>query len=265
MPNKIYIFISIILLFFNNDNIIIEKRIKIICDFLTIDKIGNIYCVRNNTITKIDNNGKILGKFSGSLHEGITCIDAGDPFKIMLFQKDINKIFFLNNKLSRIGIEINLYDFDIYETAATCKSADGGFWLIDSEKKVLCKFNSLFRLDFEKQLFNIEQNTVTGMKETEDKLYIDTKQNGIHIFDLLGNKITKLLLNTNGNFQVIDNSVIYFDKSESELVKFNITDKDSEKINIPKSLLCLDAICIENKLFLTTSEEIIIAKQIIDN
>lgn len=259
MSIKIYIFIYSIFLLLPVNNIVIEKRIKIISDFFTVDKIGNIYSIKNNQLTKISETGKIIKIFSGNLHEKITYIDVSDPFKIMLFYKDFNKIIFTDNNLTQIGKEINPDNFGIYEISALCKSGSGGFWIIDAEEKTLCKFNYLFKLEFKKQLFDIEQDII-NIQEFDNKLYIYGKQNLIYIFDMYGTKIIEFSLKVDNNFRIANNKIIFFDKSKSVLNQFDILNFTEEKINIPDSLQCKDAIISRKKLFLMTENEIIIAK-----
>lgn len=103
------------------------------------DPIGNLYVVdEQDRLYKIDTTGarryQITNNNLGSLHS----VDAGNPFKIMLFYRDQQTIQLVDNTLSEIQ-RIRLSDWQLKDVTAAALSPDNAIWLYDGARKQLIK------------------------------------------------------------------------------------------------------------------------------
>ena len=110
-----YLIILSLLLFQNNtfaqsenDGLKSITEITKTTDFITTDKLGNLYTVAGDEISKYDQNGKFLQKNSIKSLGKITSLDVTNPLKILVFYKDYNKIVFIDNMLAQSGNLIDL-------------------------------------------------------------------------------------------------------------------------------------------------------------
>jgi len=102
---------------------------------------GNIYEWNDHEIKKSDQAGKLLFTWQKPSGGSISWIDPADPFQILTYSAETNKIIWLNNKLSPIGDPFNLSELNIFDPLGLCASKDGGIWVLDGSS------NMLFKLD----------------------------------------------------------------------------------------------------------------------
>ena len=67
-----------------NDDYKLTTVIDIQGDFIRSDELGNVFVVKDNQLTKFDENGKKLHSYSNLYAGDISFVDTHDPFKILL-------------------------------------------------------------------------------------------------------------------------------------------------------------------------------------
>ena len=156
------------------------------------DRNGYIYLLdpmRN--LLRLDSLGYPLDTFSPTTRGRISSIDAWNPMKILLFYEDRQALLLLDRFLRPIS-NTTLRDIN-YEGIARVAtlSADDGFWLFDETSLTLSKLDPRLRkvsvetplnLILDRQRFDVRQ-----LREYQNMLYLLDYNNGIYVFDNLGN------------------------------------------------------------------------------
>lgn len=196
-------------------NLYQPTKINTTCDFFEIDHMGNVYVVNGSQLSKYSSEGKQVCNFSDSSLGNISSIDISDPLKILLFYRDFNQIIYLNNKLSNIGNEIDLYDFSDNETEFVCNSQKGGFWMYNSIKKQAFYIANNGEIAAQSILLGsfFDEAEITKMFEHNSYLYLLYKNKGILQLDQNGQFVRKIPFQDIQDFQLIGNRIYYQTKT----------------------------------------------------
>jgi hypothetical protein len=222
-------------------------------DFITLDKLGNLYICNGSILYKYNQNGNLLYTYSAFSKGKISELDVSNPLKIVVFSKDFMQIVFLDQKLAPIQTLI-LSDLDLYAPACVCTSYDNGIWIYDEV------FDQLFRYDANRNLSNKsrilsqiwEKKTAPiAIKETESGLLVvNDAENGLLIFDRFGTYLKTIPVFANRLFFLGD-MVLY---PEGNLLKtININTLQENNYPLPESDIL--QVCIENKKMIVLTKE----------
>ncbi|MBI9054946.1 MAG: hypothetical protein JEY96_14070 [Bacteroidales bacterium] len=257
-------FFSIIFLFccmdvYSQVEFIFIKEIKTESTNFTTDQLGNIFLLKDGGITKINATNNKQKTYSNNLFGKISRIDASDPFRILVFSKDFNKILFLDNNLSEIASPIELYNLGYYNVSSVCQSNSGGFWLFDQNLNELVYFNRNLKQEKRSSqitsLLNpdIEINEVF-MEEKNDYIYLGIEGEGVLLFDIYGTYIKTFPLKEICRFQIIDGNIIYLNKDVLNIYQTKNFNKDILDLPIENSI---NARIIQKNILVLTNDKLI--------
>ena len=119
-------------------------KIETPINFFEVDQIGNVYCVTNNEILKLNQNGELLYRYSNMTYGNITKLDVQNSLRPLVFYKEQSKIVVLDNTLSeQNNLCLNLDQLGLYNTLTIANSnLDNGVWLYDLDFKQIVKVNT---------------------------------------------------------------------------------------------------------------------------
>ncbi|MCF8297258.1 MAG: hypothetical protein K9J13_06920 [Saprospiraceae bacterium] len=251
----IIIAFSLFSLFKTND-FKLEKTIEVKGDFITTDKLGNIYLVKANNLLKYDSDGKLLKTFSNLNAGNISFVDASDPLKILVFYKDFAQIDFLDNTLSLSGSSIKLSNLKLDQSSLACTSYNNGFWVYDETNIRLVRIDKLLNVSNEStnisQVCGLELNP-NFLIEQNNFVYLNDPDNGILVFDRYGTYLKTLPFKNIQSLQIIGNSIVFV--QDSILKSYNMESLQVNIINISEKQF--KSIRIENqKLYVLTEKGI---------
>lgn len=151
------------------------------------DVLDNCYVVEGDRVTKLDSTLNLLYRFR-SANGSIEQVDASDPFKLLLFQKDFFRITFLDNTLTSLGESLFLPEMDVNFPLFACNSTDGGFWVFDGVQEKLLFFRngreSSFTSSNLSSLFG--DGKPTHLCYNGGLLFLGIENQGIAVFDKFG-------------------------------------------------------------------------------
>lgn len=259
------LFLSILASFiisFPQEGYQIEKELNLKAEYLKVDKLGHIYTVNGTEVQRIEVNTNRKKSYSNILSGQINSIDVSDPFRVLLFYKDFNKIEWLDKNLSPIGSPISLDELGYYQVAAVCQSVNGGFWLFDqSLNQVIYVDKNLNTVNKSAQLLEmIGQNAEfkqVYMLEKNDYIYLGINGSYILLFDSYGTYIKSFPLKYIKEFQVYNETIIY--NRNNELFFYDTTNYTEERITLPIEKN-EQVIIVNKKLYLKTAEKVLIYK-----
>ena len=80
--------------------------------------------------------------FSARDQGGVTFFDTLNPFKILVFSRPFQKIYYLDHRLSPLSEAISLTDLGLGEVICVCASKYGGFWVYDRWRESLVRLTN---------------------------------------------------------------------------------------------------------------------------
>jgi len=241
-------------------NFVLEKEYNYNIDFITTDQLGSLYLIKNSEIARIDQNNSTQYKYNNNLFGKISSVDASDPFRILIFNKDFNKITFLDNKLSEITGSISIDNLGFYNVTAVCQSGDGGFWIFDQNLYRIVYFNSNLNStkkssQFSSVLRNRDDHKEVFMLEKNDYIYLGIEGEGVLQFDSYGTYLKTFPIKECLSFQVIDGNIVYL--QNEEIVFYNIEKNEKKLINLPVKVP-INIRLVEKKIFIQTKEKVLL-------
>lgn len=159
---------------------------------LHVDKLGNIYVVKNNRILQKHNSeGNLEYTFDYQSGGFIHSVDVSNPLQILVFFRDSYKIALLDQSLSIIQ-DINLVDWNKNEITAAAVTNDRKIWLFDNTNRKLQKYNHKGVLELES--LDIYNNTeldthIEYILEYENQVFLRNSDATLIIMDNLGQYI----------------------------------------------------------------------------
>ncbi|RLD82965.1 MAG: hypothetical protein DRJ10_04460 [Bacteroidetes bacterium] len=190
------------------------KLIKIIrtdAELISTDSFGQLYIYSNNSLTKFNKNGQLLSIYSDQSNGKLSSIDVSDPYILLLFYQDLNRIVFLDDKMAPIGSPFDLDNMEIYNVSTVCKSKNFAVWIYDrfDNRLIQYGFNPKGVLhELKLDPLNVEQEVVF-MLESGNYLYLNTGTQLI-LFDQYGTYIKSFQFEIQKAFQIWNNNVVYF-------------------------------------------------------
>jgi len=222
---------------------------------LEIDNLGNIYLINSNVVTKYDANMNFLCAYDNYPAGSMSSIDTHNPFKVIVFYSEYNKLIYLDSKLSELYSPIFLEDAKLYNTKVVCSSSFGGFWVFDEQNVCVRRVSS--NLEISQQGTNIYDKlgeaNVIAMRESISYLFLLTDDGKFLILDKFGNFYKVIDIGEPCSDFCIDNDMLYYSKN-GEIFAYDImedkivtipSDGKADKFRIRHDLLYM---LIDNKL-----------------
>lgn len=215
------------------------------------DHLENIYFIDGYKLLKIDTaTGEVMEFGSYSAGE-ISLADVSNPFQIMVFYRDFNRVVFLDNKLSRLRSEISLSELGVEQAVLACTSGRGGMWIFsDRDSRIIY---------FDQQLRNTHQSMIIGavagvtgkpvsMTEAQNRLYLYIPRKGILVFDRFASYITTVPYSGPERFRVTGSDILYF--ADGKLISMDIESGEETRLDLPSDVEIDDATLHPGYLFL---------------
>lgn len=236
MPKALNI-ITIFLVSFvlNQTELILLQEYNAPVQYITTDQLKNLYLVYHSEIQKITENGKTT-KYSNNLFGDISVLDVSDPFKLLIFNKDFNKVQYLDQNLTAISDPMSLDELGYFNVQAICQSGKGGLWIYDQSLAQILYINQRMKttqksIQLSELIDADEDHNRIFMLEKNDYIYLGIEAQGVFVFDGYGTYMKTFPLTDISSFQVVDNSIIYF--ADDKLIRYHTETFNKEKLDLP--------------------------------
>ncbi|MCF0206437.1 MAG: hypothetical protein HUK15_03315, partial [Bacteroidales bacterium] len=190
-------------------------RKDISAEKLYVDKTGNIYTLANNVISKYDEKMDFVCRYDNYSAGSISMLDVSNPFKLLAFVSEFNKLMYLDNNLTELRSPINLDDAGLYNVPVVCSSSFGGFWIFDSQNSCVKRVAmDLTTTQNGTSLYNVlNDSEILQMLESVSYIFLLTSQGDILILDKFGNFIRTLDFDSEVASFCVDNDILYYSLS----------------------------------------------------
>lgn len=214
----------------------LQRTITGECSDFTVDELGNIFLVINNTqIKKINRNGDSIAVFGDVKRYGnIHSIDASNPFKVLVFYKSTGTIVILDRLLG-VKQVVDLRKQNILQATAIRQSYDNNIWVFDELTSKIKKIDDNGRLLSESaDLRNVFAVTPSfeSIFDNNRSLYLYDPKLGWFAFDYYGAFKKKYAFTNWKDVQVISDQLIGRDDNHVFLARMNDLDFSQSKSNV---------------------------------
>ena len=221
MKKLFLLFILIINLSFVSDRLVYKYSIPLKNDFFTFDNIGNLYIVKGDGLSKLNNNKKINRVYSNKRLGKISHVDVSNPLRILVFYKEFSAVVFLDSQLSQNGEIVYLENYDLEQSDLSCTSFNNGLWVYSRQNAELIRLDNNLTINIKtgnlNQLLGLRLNP-NFILESNGYIYLVDQEDGIILFDIYGNyykkipikKATKIQVNENSVFAVVPGKLISY-------------------------------------------------------
>jgi hypothetical protein len=228
-------------------------------DQVSTDPYFNFYYsdVQGN-IFRFDSTGTSTGTFSSKRKGVVTLLDATRNVNVFAFYAASQEYRLLNRFLTETSTA-SIKNTGTGYARIVSPSNDNNLWIIDDNDLSLKKFN----LQFNKNEVNTPLPLVipsTGkdldivyLREFENNLYISDRNNGIWVFDNLGNYKTKIPAYHNTHFSFLENRIYFLENDQ--LVFVDLRTRSRTEYKLPENLKISRILISETKAFLSGADQ----------
>ena len=224
------------------------KKIPVNAIFFTTDKLKQVYVVNTkNELIKYNADALEVFRFSNNTLGKLDYVDATNPFNILLYYSAFRTLITLDRTLNKTG-EFDLFDLDVEEVKAVALSNDNNIWLYDDVAFQIKKINAQGKiLVASDNLSLLLGHTISPnfILEKENKLYVNSPNHGILIFDIFGHYLNTLAIKDLDRFQVEEGHLIYH--KDKHLVSFHFQSLHTKTSTVPGIPLETNAIRVQRK------------------
>jgi len=203
---------------------------------VSIDRFNNIYITdARGNIVQYDHHGNVLQKYSPPKPVKISVLESWQAIKIFAFSQDLQQVLFLDRFLIPSPI-FKLQHLSVGYIRTATISNDNNLWLVDDSDLTLKKWdlsqqkftiNSPLNLQLNNKSFDINFS-----REYQNHLFINDKNNGIFMFDILGNYLKTLPIKELNYFNFSNDELYYLERDK--VVFYNYYKLQERRIDIPE-------------------------------
>lgn len=200
---------------------------------ISIDQNGNLFLTDSkNNLYKYDTTGTLQLNYVPERMGTIHSLEASLTQQIFLFYQDLQQIVWLDRFLrpiSQFTIDFSLIGFARLATP----SADFKIWVIDEADFTLKKYdlelNEIIISTPLDLLLNPKSYQIIKMKEYQNRLYILDKNQGLLVFDAIGNYVETIKIPITQNIS-FKNENLYFIDSEGICYSYGLYSQQMQEI-----------------------------------
>ena len=148
------------------------------------DIFDNCYVVTGDRVAKLDSTLALVYRYRSNYGE-IESVDASDPFKLLVFQKDFFRITFLDNAFAPLGESVFLPDAGSSLSALACNTNDGGYWVFDGLQDKLLFFRNGHEPAFSSGDLSalLGEEKPTRLQCSSGLVFLGVSNRGVAVFD----------------------------------------------------------------------------------
>lgn len=220
--------------------------------WMEVDKMKHLYLVQDeHTILKYSADGELLFRYNENNLGQISVLDVTNSFRILVYYEDFNTVVFLDRTLSEIQ-RFDLSDFEIWQTQAIGLASDNNLWIFDNNSYTVKKIDNSGEVITESDdltLFLSKAPNPNRIIEFNDRLYLNSPNLGIIVFDLYGTYIKTIEIPDLDYFQLHNGQIFYI--QDKSIKSYHLLSFLEKKINLTLTKPNLEQLCIaQERLYL---------------
>lgn len=254
----LFLFILCSLFFQVFGQVEIESEINIEADKIYSDNFDNLYVLSENIIYKYDSEEKKTRSYQPEGGEEIKSVDVRNPFKIILFFADQNKVILLDNELTQIGDDLYLDKSEILGDILICNATTGGFWVYYNINSQLLKLNPDFSLEYKKYM-DISEDLIS-ITENASTIIFQKKSRAFIAYDInTGNVENLAIYKASESYRFINDDIVFYSGNIHGLTFYNRQLSKYNYIKLPTDISITDAVFGKTKVFFFNKTKVYIS------
>lgn len=221
------------------------KTISKTTRWMEVDKMKHLYLIENDhTLLKYSADGDLLYQFNENSLGQISYIDISNPFRILAYYDDYATVIILDRTLSEIQRH-DLSDLDIPQVQALSTASDNNIWVFDNNTYTLKKVDSKNQVIVESTDLNLllsEDLNPNRLLEAETRVYLNSPNLGILVFDVFANYIKTINIPQLDYFQFYEGQIFYVE--DKVLKTYHLLSFQTKEIKLPIIEENLEQLCI---------------------
>jgi len=193
-------------------------------NMISTDDNGNLLIASGSNLTKLDMDGNFLSHYHPLYQGKISCMDAKDPRRILIYYKDYSYVQFLNQELANAA-SLSIYSINSrpepvdlnnihlsYTTLVCLDDYNEAYWVYDSNSSDIVLIDKDNQIDFKADAldqFMKEDPNPNYMMMENGRLFINNPSTGVYIFDENGSFVEILPLMGLKKIQVVGDMLFY--------------------------------------------------------
>ncbi|CAA6830246.1 MAG: Unknown protein [uncultured Aureispira sp.] len=226
--------------------------------WMEVDKMKQLYLIEDaHTLLKYSPDGDLLHQFNENSLGEISYVDVSNPFRLLVYYNDYATVLFLDRTLSEIQRH-DLSDLDIPEVRALGTASDNNIWVFDNNTYTLKKVNSQNEVLAESADLSLLLTDVLDpnrLIETNARVYLNSPNLGILVFDVFGNYIKTIEILHLDYFQIYEGQIFYVENKKFK--NYHLLSFLTKEIKMPILDKKLEQLCIaQERLYIKYHNEI---------
>lgn len=185
---------------------------------IEVDELNYVYAIsQSNELIRYDEALSVQYTYSNERLGAISSIDVSNPLKILVFYESFQTIIVLDNLLGEVD-RYDLFALGINDVKAIGSSNDNKIWLYDPVAYKLRKIDSRGTSSVESITLyneNLEHIDPIRLEEQDNKVFLFDSNEGLIVFDNLGQFIQKISLPNISCYDIIDSDKIAYITEEN--------------------------------------------------
>lgn len=153
-----------------------------------LDDQSNIYVKQQNGVLKLTKDGDSVSYYGYIADGSLTAVDVTNPFNIVLYYADFNKVHILDRMMAPKSI-LDLRQINLWSVSAIGVSNDNKIWVYDHTKATLIKLDDQLKTVIASNDLRQETQSVLNIHQILEKdghVYLLDTATGVHMLDRQG-------------------------------------------------------------------------------
>lgn len=201
--------------------------------WIEVDKMQHLYLIEEeHGLSKYSSSGELLYQFNENNLGEISALDVQNPFYILVYYNDYATLVLLDRTLSEIRRQ-DLTDLGIDQIKAIAMASDNNIWLFDNTTYTVKKINAQNQVLLESIDLSLEINETinpTRLVEYNNKIYLNSPEIGIFVFDSYANYFKTIYIKELDYFQLYENQLFFI--KDNKFQTYNLLSFQTEIVDL---------------------------------
>ncbi len=222
-------------------------------EHLYIDNYDKIYILNKNEIVSFSFKNKTKRSHSASKALNFSKADVTDPFELIVYESNFNKIHIFDNRLNLVT-QAKISELPEHYTEISFVRSKGALFVLPAESPDLYEYSLNYTLQYVHSDFVNIANTNLQLLEIENTIAAADKKGIIYIFQDSFQNYKKIEIQIFTNVKYIADYIQIFDKESQTLTLLKPNAKPEERIKIPLNTYANDAVFFNNKIIILNAD-----------
>lgn len=244
----IFLFFGLLFCHIHSAQIHIEKKIEMKIERIYADHFDNFYVIYQNSLIKYNSDGENPIYFQPESREKFSIADLKNPYKVLLFSPQENRLIILDKNLSEINTIFLEEKANVSNDIVITSSMSGGYFIYDNYRNELIKLNAMFEEEYRKELLSVSK--IDFVLDLASKMILHSETGELFSYEYSTDSHSKLAMSLKTDYiQTLTDMLIYYSPEKHTLEFSDYQFINLSVINLPDDIEIIDAVFGNKKIF----------------